>query len=166
MKEIEELKELGIASLLDLALILPKSFDDLRVKNIPSVGENSVEIEIKSSVNRINTFTILAYCISWECSVNIVIFNAKPWHYTTFKRGKKLYIHGKSTLYNGIWQFSNPKIITKVGQIVPHYKRAIKDTQIQKLINKYINLDSLCSQGLNEDEAKEILVLHELSDRR
>ena len=30
--------------------------------------------------------------------------------------------------------------------------------------NKYINLDSLCSQGLNEDEAKEILVLHELSD--
>ena len=164
MKEIEELKELGIASLLDLALILPKSFDDLRVKNIPSVGENSVEIEIKSSVNRINTFTILAYCISWECSVNIVIFNAKPWHYTTFKRGKKLYIHGKSTLYNGIWQFSNPKIITKVGQIIPHYKRAIKDTQIQKLINKYINLDSLCSQGLNEDEAKEILALHELSD--
>ena len=61
MKEIEELKELGIASLLDLALILPKSFDDLRVKNIPSVGENSVEIEIKSSVNRINTFTILAH---------------------------------------------------------------------------------------------------------
>lgn len=162
--EYKELKELGIASLLDLALILPKSFDDLRVKNEPSIGENSVEIEIKSSITRPTMLSILAYCISWGCDVSIVIFNARPWHYASFKRGKRLYIHGKSVLYNGLWQFSNPKIITKVGQIIPHYKRALKDNQIQNLIKKYINLESLKFQGLNGDEARQILALHELSD--
>lgn len=162
--EYKELRELGIASLLDLALILPKSFDDLRIKNEPSIGENSVEIEIKSSVTRPNTLSILAYCISWECDVAITIFNARPWHYASFKRGKRLYIHGKSTPYNGLWQFSNPKIITKVGEIIPHYKRALKDNQIQNLIKKYLNLESLKAQGLNSDEARQILALHELSD--
>lgn len=164
MSQNSELKELGVASLLDLALMLPKSYDDLRIKNEPNVGENSVEIEIKSYITRPSTLNILAYCISWECDINIVIFNAKPWHYGAFKRGKKLNIHGKSVIYNGVWQFSNPKIITKVGQIIPHYKRALKDTQIQNLIQKYLTLDSLKSQGLNSDEAKEILALHDLSD--
>ncbi|MCR8697067.1 MULTISPECIES: ATP-dependent DNA helicase RecG [Campylobacter] len=164
MEQIKELKELGIASLLDLALILPKSFEDLRIKNQPNSGDNSVEIEIKSTLTRPNTLNVLAYCISWDCSVSIVIFNAKAWHYASFKRGKRLYIYGKSVPYNGIWQFSNPKIITKVGQIIPHYKRSIKDSQIQKLIQKYISLDSLIAQGLEAKEANEILSLHNLNE--
>ena len=164
MSQNSQLKKLGIASLLDLALILPKSYDDQRVKNEPNVGENSVEIEVKSLVTRPTTLNILAYCISWKCDVSIVIFNARSWHYSSFKRGKTLYIHGKSTIYNGVWQFSNPKIITKVGEIIPHYKRDLKDNQIQNLIKKYLNIESLKSQGLNDDEAREILALHELSD--
>lgn len=160
IKDRSNLEKIGVTSLLDLALLLPKKYDDLSVKNSPNEGENVVEIEIKYQTRKLNILQITAFCITWQCDVKIIIFNARKWHFATFKSGKKMFIHAKSSFAYGSWQFVNPKIVTKIGEILPHFKRNIKDQYIANLIHKYITYENLLSQGLNENEANLLLNLH------
>ena len=61
-KDRAELAKCGIVSLLDLALLVPKSFDDLSIKDEPNEGENVVEIECrfhhrKGSISKLSSLT-------------------------------------------------------------------------------------------------------------
>ncbi|AGZ81504.1 ATP-dependent DNA helicase RecG [Campylobacter fetus] len=161
--DAKDLKSIGINSLLDLALMLPKSYDDLSISHIPNEGENSVEIETKFSKRVGSMLTVTAFCITWQCDIRLVIFNAKPWHYMAFKSGKTMFIHAKSSFSYGSWQFVNPKVVTKVGSIIPHYKTNITDAKLEKLIKKYLNLKNLTDEGLDPKEAKILLSIHENS---
>lgn len=154
---------MGVSSLLDLALILPKSFDDLSVKNEPNEGDNTVEIETKTLQSRKFILNITAFCYTWNCDIKITIFNARAWHFGAFKKGKKFFIHGKSNFNFGFWQFINPKIVTKIGEISPHYKLDLKDASVQEILKKYINYDALIQEGLNEVEANFIIQIHKNS---
>lgn len=155
-----DLEKIGVSTLLDLALVLPKKYDDLSVKNSPNEGENVVEIEVKSQNYKISMLSVNAFCLTWQCDVKIIVFNAKKWHFGIFKSGQKMFIHAKSSFAYGSWQFVNPKIVTKIGEILPHYKRNLKDTLISTLINKYITYENLISQGLNKEEVDVLLNLH------
>ncbi|MCI6641699.1 MULTISPECIES: ATP-dependent DNA helicase RecG, partial [Campylobacter] len=162
-KDCKKLAKMGVSSLLDLALILPKSFDDLSVKNEPNEGDNTVEIETKTLQSRNFILNITAFCYTWNCDIKITIFNARAWHFGAFKKGKKFFIHGKSNFNFGFWQFVNPKIVTKIGEISPHYKLDLKDASVQEILKKYINYDALIQEGLNEVEANFIIQIHKNS---
>ena len=164
-KDRAELAKCGIVSLLDLALLLPKSYDDLSIKDEPNVGENVVEIECKFHHRKGGILFVTAFCLTWECDIKIVIFNAKAWHFGAFKSGKKMLIHGKSSYSLGLWQFSNPKIITKTGGITPHYKSLLKDSAVQNFIEKYVSFNALLQSGLNENEANLLMQIHENSQK-
>ena len=159
----KELDKLGVKTLIDLALILPKNFEDLTLSEVPNEGDNTVLIECKFMLNKGSFLSITAFCITWNLDIRIIIFNARPWHYGAFKNGKKIYITGKSSFYNSTWQFTNPKIITKIGEILPKYKLSLKDDKITSLIEKYLNKDGLIKDGLNDQEASFLLSLHEKS---
>ncbi|MCR8699280.1 ATP-dependent DNA helicase RecG [Campylobacter ureolyticus] len=159
----KELDKLGVKTLIDLALILPKNFEDLTLSEFPNEGDNTVLVECKFMLNKGSFLSITAFCITWNLDIRIIIFNARPWHYGAFKNGKKIYITGKSSFYNSTWQFTNPKIITKIGEILPKYKLSLKDDKITSLIEKYLNKDGLLSDGLNEFEAEFLLSLHQKS---
>ncbi|MCZ6161297.1 ATP-dependent DNA helicase RecG [Campylobacter ureolyticus] len=159
----KELDKLGVKTLIDLALILPKNFEDLTLSEFPNEGDNTVLIECKFMLNKGSFLSITAFCITWNLDIRIIIFNARPWHYGAFKNGKKIYITGKSSFYNSTWQFTNPKIITKIGEILPKYKLSLKDDKITSLIEKYINKDGLIKEGLNDQEASFLLSLHQKS---
>ena len=161
-KDSATLAKIGVFSLLDLALALPKSYDDLSVKDEPNTGENTVLIECKTASRRANGMLIIsAFCLSWECEIKIVIFNAKSWHHGVFKIGKQMFIHGKSDNAYGAWQFVNPKIVTKVGEIIPKYKNALTDAATQKLISSYISNQALLDEGLNQNEAEFLMQIHQ-----
>ena len=162
-KDCKKLAKIGVSSLLDLALILPKSFDDLSVKNEPNEGDNTVEIETKTLQSRNFILNITAFCYTWNCDIKITIFNVRAWHFGAFKKGKKFFIHGKSNFNFGFWQFINPKIVTKIGEISPHYKLDLKDASVQEILKKYINYDALIQEGLNEVEANFIIQIHKNS---
>ncbi|WP_281530244.1 ATP-dependent DNA helicase RecG [Campylobacter hominis] len=162
-KDCKKLAKMGVSSLLDLALILPKSFDDLSVKIEPNEGDNTVEIETKTLQSRNFILNIIAFCYTWNCDIKITIFNARAWHFGAFKKGKKFFIHGKSNFNFGFWQFINPKIVTKIGEISPHYKLDLKDASVQEILKKYINYDALIQEGLNEVEANFIIQIHKNS---
>ena len=164
-KDAATLQKAGITTLLDLALLLPKSFDDLSVGDAPCAGESTAEVECLFQHRRGSMLIVTAHCLSWEREIKIVIFNAKSWHFGAFKRGKKFFIHGKCDESFGSWQFVNPKIVSEPGRIAPKYKAALSDAAAQKLIKKYLSAGALLGCGLRADEAAVLLALHESSPR-
>lgn len=164
-KDAATLQKAGITTLLDLALLLPKSFDDLSVRDAPCAGESTAEVECLFQHRRGSMLIVTAHCLSWEREIKIVIFNAKNWHFGAFKRGKKFFIHGKCDESFGSWQFVNPKIVSEPGRIAPKYKAALSDAAAQKLIKKYLSASALLGCGLRADEAAVLLALHESSPR-
>ena len=164
-KDAAALQKAGITTLLDLALLLPKSFDDLSVRDAPCAGESTAEVECLFQHRRGSMLIVTAHCLSWEREIKIVIFNAKSWHFGAFKRGKKFFIHGKCDESFGSWQFVNPKIVSEPGRIAPKYKAALSDAAAQKLIKKYLSAGALLACGLRADEAAVLLALHESSPR-
>ena len=164
-KDAAALQKAGITTLLDLALLLPKSFDDLSVGDAPCAGESTAEVECLFQHRRGSMLIVTAHCLSWEREIKIVIFNAKSWHFGAFKRGKKFFIHGKCDESFGSWQFVNPKIVSEPGRIAPKYKASLSDAAAQKLIKKYLSADALLACGLRADEAAVLLALHESSPR-
>lgn len=164
-KDATALQKAGITTLLDLALLLPKSFDDLSVGDAPCAGESTAEVECLFQHRRSSMLIVTAHCLSWGREIKIVIFNAKSWHFGAFKRGKKFFIHGKCDENFGSWQFVNPKIVSEPGRIAPKYKAALSDAAAQKLIKKYLSAGALLGCGLRADEAAVLLALHESSPR-
>lgn len=164
-KDAATLQKAGITTLLDLALLLPKSFDDLSVRDAPCAGESTAEVECLFQHRRGSMLIVTTHCLSWEREIKIVIFNAKSWHFGAFKRGKKFFIHGKCDESFGSWQFVNPKIVSEPGRIAPKYKAALSDAAAQKLIKKYLSAGALLGCGLRADEAAVLLALHESSPR-
>ena len=160
-----KLLKIGVLSLLDLALVLPKGFEDTTISKSPREGQVCINVKITSLASRPGMLTALAFCEQWQSSVKIVIFNAKSWHYGAFKTGKEMAIYGLCSYAFGSWQIVNPKITTKIGQIVPKFKTELKDDEVKKLILKYINLQNLLAEGLNEREAKFLADLQRLDEQ-
>ena len=95
-KDRNNLKKIGVTTLLDLALKLPKSFEDTSLASAPKDGHVSVAVEIKSAYRQGGGMLHAAcWCEAWEQNVKIVIFNAKPWHHGAFKVGKSVFVSGK-----------------------------------------------------------------------
>ena len=159
-KDRINLKKIGVTTLLDLALKLPKSFEDTSLAAAPKDGHVSVAVEIKSAYRQGGMLHAVCWCEAWEQSVKIVIFNAKPWHHGAFKVGKSVFVSGKCAYAYGSWQLTNPKIVTKINEIIPKYKLTLRDDSFKNLIQKYVNLPNLLEAGLAPKEAEFLLDLH------
>ena len=159
-KDRINLKKIGVTTLLDLALKLPKSFEDTSLAAAPRDGHVSVAVEIKSAYRQGGMLHAVCWCEAWEQSVKIVIFNAKPWHHGAFKVGKSVFVSGKCAYAYGSWQLTNPKIVTKINEIIPKYKLSLRDDSFKNLIQKYVNLPNLLEAGLAPREAEFLLDLH------
>ena len=159
-KDRINLKKIGVTTLLDLALKLPKSFEDTSLAAAPKDGHVSVAVEIKSAYRQGGMLHAVCWCEAWEQNVKIVIFNAKPWHHGAFKVGKSVFVSGKCVYAYGSWQLTNPKIVTKINEIIPKYKLSLRDDLFKNLIQKYVNLPNLLEAGLAPKEAEFLLGLH------
>ena len=159
-KDRINLKKIGVTTLLDLALKLPKSFEDTSLAAAPKDGHVSVAVEIKSAYRQGGMLHAVCWCEAWEQNVKIVIFNAKPWHHGAFKVGKSVFVSGKCAYAYGSWQLTNPKIVTKVNEIIPKYKLSLRDDSFKNLIQRYVNLPNLIEAGLAPREAEFLLGLH------
>nr|WP_314747253.1 DEAD/DEAH box helicase [uncultured Campylobacter sp.] len=159
-KDRINLKKIGVTTLLDLALKLPRSFEDTSLAAAPKDGHVSVAVEIKSAYRQGGMLHAVCWCEAWEQSVKIVIFNAKPWHHGAFKVGKSVFVSGKCAYAYGSWQLTNPKIVTKINEIIPKYKLSLRDDSFKNLIQKYVNLPNLLEAGLAPREAEFLLDLH------
>ncbi len=160
----DDLEKLGCKDLIDLALLMPKKFEDLRLNDTPILNEiNTAKVIIKSKRQLAGRrLSCVAYCINWDCECTITIFNARPFHNAIFALNKELIIHEKASEYAGLIQFVNPKVIKNEGEISPIYMiKGISDKNISAIKKKYLNYESLKKYKLTDEHIKLLLAMCE-----
>ncbi len=160
-KDKDNFKLLHVKTLLDLALIIPHSFEDTTLLEKPQNDSfGVVEVLIKSQRRQASFLSIDAYCLTWDLPICFTIFHPKPFHYASFKVDKTLFVLGKVSFSFGRWQMVQPKIITKVGTITPKYKTAIRNPSFLALIKRYITRENIENEGLPNLHVKTLLDIH------
>lgn len=161
-KDLILFKKLHIKSVLDLALILPKRLENLSFSTELKEGEVFTgEIIIEALSSRSGKLFGTCFCESLNAHLSLIFFNPSKWHYAVFKTGSKHLITAKLSLYNGIFQLTNPKIIKKAGIFIPKYQiSGIKDEDIEMLIKTYLDFSNLRATGLDERLVNLLLNLH------
>ena len=159
-------KRLRLKNLLDLALLLPKKLENLTLSQAPSESVCTQEVQILRTNSHSGKLMGVVWCKGWEIEASFIFFHPSRWHFGAFKVGKECIFNAKMNLFNGMWQFSNPKIITNAGFFVPKYQVAgIKDESIARLIHEYVSKENLSASGLDEQRAGLLVGLHAYDER-
>ncbi|TQR34453.1 ATP-dependent DNA helicase RecG [Campylobacter sp. MIT 99-7217] len=164
--DLELFKKLHIKNCIDLALLLPKKLENLCLSKEVSEGICTEEVEILSVNSQNNKLFGTCYCKNWDIKASFVFFHPSKWHYALFKKGQCHILNSKMTFFNGIWQFSNPKIIKQSGILKPRYQiSGIKDESIQRLIQNYVNEENLKALNLDQKYINLLLNLHAYDEK-
>ena len=157
----DRLKKLGVVTLLDLALLIPYSYENTTLSPFPLLDAiNTLHVKVLSIKQSPKVFQISFYCEAWNRQLEGVFFAYKPYLKTLFKVDNELYISGK-VQQNGLrLQIIQPKIISSINTIIPKYKTPLQNKTVMGLIERYITQDSLRNEGLQENEIEVFLSIH------
>ncbi len=162
MKEAKALfQKLKIVSLLDLALIIPTSYNNTTLSTKITLGSiETLEAIVKDISNINGKLRITFYLPRFQKELNSMLFRVTPYHRQLFTIGSQHYIQGKVEEYRGYLQMNQPKSLKQIGNITPKYSTILKESSIRSLIKYYINRETLFEEGLNDLEVKTLLGLH------
>ena len=162
MQEAKALFEkLKIVSLLDLALLTPSSYNNTTLSTSLQIGEKQVFDAVVEEVSSFGgKLRILFYIADLDTTLNAILFRVTAYHHRAFVVGSKHYIQGKVEEYRGELQMSQPKSLKKIGEILPKYSTAIKESSMRSLIEYYITEQTLYAEGLANREVSVIMALH------
>jgi len=149
-------KKLKIYSLLDLALLLPQSYDDTTLSTDLKIGKTvTLEAKVIDSAVRNGklrvTFELPAF---HGRRLSSLFFRTTPYHYKRFD------IQGRLEVYNGYLQMPQPKSVKEVGRVSPKYKTVLKESEIRSLIEAYITEKNLFGEGLDSKEVAALMRIH------
>jgi ATP-dependent DNA helicase RecG len=155
-------KKLQCKTLLDLALVLPASYEDRRLATHFENGKTQTfAVKVLQSINQNQNLKITFFLPALNQKIFSTIFHPKPFHYKIFSVGKEMYVSAKVGLFNGFFQLTQPKVVTSVGKIEPIYKEPkIRQDSIKAVIKKYITPQNLKDARLYEDEIETLMGLH------
>jgi len=162
---VEEAKrlfqKLKIVSLLDLALLIPSSYNNSTLSKSIILGEVQTFEAVVTEVTAFNgKLRIGFYLPQFLKQLNSMLFRVTPYHYQLYKVGTKHYIQGKVEEYRGQLQINQAKSLKRIGEIIPKYSVAIKQSSMQGLIACYVNKERLLEEGLTIKEVNTLLRLH------
>jgi ATP-dependent DNA helicase RecG len=162
MEEAKPLfQKLKIVSLLDLALLLPSSYNNTILSSHINIGkQHTLEARV-DEVNMVNGKLRVVFWLSqFNRSLSSMLFKVTPYHKQLFTVGSTHYIQGKVEEYRGYLQMNQPKSLKDIGKIIPKYSLSIKEGSMRSLVESYIREKNLYGEGLNEIEVQTILALH------
>ena len=162
MKEAKALfQKLKIVSLLDLALILPTSYNDTTLSSKITLGKvHTFEAKVEKVSHVNGKLRITFWLPQFYRQLNSMFFRVTPYHYQLFSVGSEHFIQGRVEKYKDFLQMNQAKSLKEVGEIVPKYSTALKMSSMRSLIECYINEKSLYAEGLNKKEVDTLLGLH------
>lgn len=167
-KDLELLTRLKLKNIIDLALFLPKKIENYTLSSKPSENFCTQEVLIKSIRTNQSSRTLsgVGYCEAWGIDVAFVFFNPSKWHYALLKPNSKHNFYAKLSLFNGLYSFQNPKILSKTNCFCPKYQiQGVKDEKIAVLIQRYINENNLKAfDFLEQKHINLILNLHKYDE--
>ena len=135
-KEIEEkFKKLGINSFLELSLIIPSAYEDLRVnkKLIPHTKQ-VIDATVESIYKSPNSIQITFFSHNFGHTLQGVLFHPKPYMLHQFKVGERDYYYGNIECKMGHCTMSMPKKVTNIGHITPKYKTSLRGDVMHRFI--------------------------------
>ena len=162
MEEARELfKKLKIYSLLDLALILPGSYNDTTLSEAINPGKVHVFEAVVKELRSHNGKLIVTFELpKFSRALQSMFFRTTPYHYQTFAKGSRHFIQGRVELYRGNLQMSQPKSLKSYGEIIPKYKSPIRQEDMRMLMKSYLSEKGLIAEGLLPREADVLMKLH------
>lgn len=156
----EKLQKLGVSNLLDLALLIPKSYENTYINKTPELNQfNTIKVKVlRANLSRV--LSLRFFCETWEQEISGVVFSPKPYHRSLFKVGESLHVRGKIQWENGNISIIQPIVINTINTIVPKYKTTLQNRSMIALMKKYLSHDGLEKEGLNAEERQVIMDLH------
>lgn len=162
MEEAKQLfRKLKIHTLLDLALIIPTSYNDTTLTLNPELGKiNTLEAKVVESSIYQGKLRVTFVLTQSGRRVSSMFFRVTPYHHKLFEVGSSHVIQGKLEEYKGYLQMSQPKSIKQIGKITPKYKTVLKESEISSLIEVYISEQNLYNEGLDSKEVATLMHIH------
>jgi len=162
---VEETKhlfqKLKIYSLLDLALIIPTSYNDTTLSATLELGKvHTLEAKVTDSSIYSGKLRVTFNLTQSGRRLTSTFFRVTPYHHKLFEVGSSHVIQGKLEEYNGYLQMSQPKSIKQIGKITPKYKTVLKAAEIASLMEVYITEQNLFNEGLDSKEVATLMQLH------
>ena len=153
--------KLKIVSLLDLVLILPSSYNNTMLSDEILVGEISTfEARVEEVSNFNGKLRIGFYLPQFNQRLSSMLFRVTPYHHQLYRVGTHHYIQGRLEEYKGYLQMNQAKSLKRVGELIPKYTTAIKQSSMHSLIGFYITKENLYAEGLNQHEVNTLMGLH------
>jgi ATP-dependent DNA helicase RecG len=162
MEEAKQLfKKLKIHSLLDLALIIPVSYNDTTLSSTLELGKiNTLEAKVIDTSVYAGKLRVTFVLTKSGRRLSSTFFRVTPYHHKLFEVGSSHVIQGRLEEYKGYLQMSQPKSIKQVGKITPKYKTVLKESEISSLIECYVNEHNLYNEGLDSKEVATLMHIH------
>ncbi|WP_347400463.1 ATP-dependent DNA helicase RecG [Sulfurimonas hydrogeniphila] len=159
--EEAKFRKLGINSVLELALLVPHTYEDYRLheKLLPQKAQ-LIDATVESVYKAPNSIQITFFAHNLGHTVQGVLFRPKPYMLHQFKVGKRDCYYGVIDCKQGHCSMSMPKKVSKVGMITPKYKTALRSDVMQRLVQNCLTKENLLHVKLREDIAEELLALH------
>jgi len=111
-----------------------------------------------------NSIQITFFAHNFGHTVTGVLFRPKPYMMHQFKVGDRDYYYGMIECKTGTCSMSMPRKVTTVGAITPKYKTTLRNDVMGRFISKYLTVENLASEGLNNKVITEVLKLHNPTD--
>ena len=154
-------KKLKIYSLLDLALIIPTSYNDTTLSTTLELGKvNTLEAKVVDSSIYNGKLRITFNVTQSGRRLSSTFFRVTPYHHKLFEVGSSHVIQGKLEEYKGYLQMVQPKSIKQIGKITPKYKTVLKESEIASLMEVYITEQNLFNEGLDSKEVATLMHIH------
>lgn len=159
--EEAKLSKLGLKSLSDLILFVPKNYESNMLSKELIIGqENVIEVELRDFKQDAKRYLILGYMPYFKKEIEIVFFNYKPYIIDALKQNSKHYLKGKVEARFNL-QLIQPKIVNEIDSIKCIYpKCGLKYKTIRELIIKYINRELLNKLAIPDRFIEPLLTIH------
>ena len=160
-EQAAKFKKLGIATVGELALMIPHTYEDYRLhdKLNPHTFQ-LIDATIESVYRAPNSIQITFFVHNFGHQVTGVLFRPKPYMMHQFKVGDRDYYYGMIECKGGSCSMSMPKKVSKIGAITPKYKTALRSDVMFRLTRELLTLENLKEEGIAVDVIEKVLSLH------
>ena len=159
--DLPKFKKLGRSNCIELALLLPNTYEDRRLYTSVQIGNfQLLDVEIKSFSPSIKFNKLKLFCFNLNCELEAVLFQPKPYHRHQFIVGERVFVYGKLEHSFNTLQMVQPRILKDSGGIVASYKTPLRLDVMQRLVKKYITKENLLEEGLQKEQIDRLYDLH------
>jgi len=154
-------KKLGIATVGELALMTPHTYEDYRLHDrLNPHTFQLIDATVESVYRAPNSIQITFFVHNFGHQVTGVLFRPKPYMMHQFKVGDRDYYYGMIECKGGSCSMSMPKKVSKIGAITPKYKTALRSDVMFRLTRELLTLENLKEEGIAVDVIEKVLSLH------